>query len=372
MTFSGCRFHVPLDEQSMEKLGRKRFSEETNKKVPWVRRMFKDWKLFRNSDPTLLDVKCDLEDVTSFTREEFINTITRFLTEVKKLDGTDFPGKTLYDIVICLQFHLESAGLAWKLLSNDEFIQIRYTLDNLMKDRTARGIGVNVRKAQILNQFDEDLLWSLGLLGSHSPSVLLDTIVFIVGKGCAFRTGKEHRALCSPPFSSQFQFVHDNEGQVFLRYSEEAGFKTNKGGLKHRKVEPKVVDVYPIEDINKCPVRLFLKYLSKLPTDRKCSALYLQPRRKFTETSWYFDKAVGANKLRDTVKEICKKAGLPGFFTNHSLRSTCATTLYHCNVDEQVIQEITGHRSLSVRSYKRTCDSQRKVASNCIFSSNRK
>ena len=196
----------------------------------------------------------------------------------------------------------------------------------------------------------------------------VDTIVFMIGKGCALRAGKEHRALCSPPFNSQFEFLHDSEGSVFLRYSEESGFKTNKGGLKHRKVEPKVVDVYPIEDIKKCPVRLILKYLSKLSKDRKCEAFYLSPHRKFSETSWYFDKAVGENKLRETVKETCKRAGLPGFFTNHSLCSTCATKLYHCNIDEQLIQEIIGHRSLSVRSYKRTCDSQRKVASNCIFS----
>ena len=77
------------------------------------------------------------------------------------------------------------------------------------------------------------------------------------------------------------------------------------------------------------------------------------------------------NPLRDTIKELTKKARIPGFYTNHSSRSTCATSLYHCNIDEQVIMEITGHRSLAVRSYKRTCDSQRKQASNCIFSTQR-
>ena len=67
------------------------------------------------------------------------------------------------------------------------------------------------------------------------------------------------------------------------------------------------------------------------------------------------------------MKELCKTAGLPGYYTNHSLRSTSATSMYQGNVDEQIIQEITGHRSLAVRSYKRTSDSQRKLASNIIF-----
>ena len=76
---------------------------------------------------------------------------------------------------------------------------------------------------------------------------------------------------------------------------------------------------------------------------------------------------MGVNRLRDTIKDICKTANLPGFFSNHSLRSTAATKMYQCDIDEQLIQEITGHRSLAVRSYKRTSLSQRKHASNSIF-----
>ena len=173
----------------------------------------------------------------------------------------------------------------------------------------------------------------------------------------------------SPPFNSQFVFLHDESGQVFVRYNEEIGFKTNKGGLKHRKVEPKEVDIYPIENGERCPVRILMYYLSMLPKERTCKSLYLQPRRKFRPGFWYLDRPAGANKLRDVIKEVCSKGGLPGFYSNHSLRSTAATKLYLSNIDEQLIQEITGHRSLAVRSYKRTCDSQRKVASNCLFSS---
>ena len=96
-------------------------------------------------------------------------------------------------------------------------------------------------------------------------------------------------------------------------------------------------------------------------------AFYLQCKKKPEPYCWYLNRPVGANKLRDTIKELCKKANLPGFYSNHSLRSTAATKMYRANIDEQLIMEITGHRSLSVRSYKRTCNAQRKVASNTIF-----
>ena len=61
-----------------------------------------------------------------------------------------------------------------------------------------------------------------------------------------------------------------------------------------------------------------------------------------------------------------QKGGLPGYYTNHSLRATAATRLYHANFDEQVIQEVTGHRSLAVHEYKRTCPQHRKIASMCV------
>ena len=60
------------------------------------------------------------------------------------------------------------------------------------------------------------------------------------------------------------------------------------------------------------------------------------------------------------LKNICSQAGIQGYKTNHSIRTTAATRLYQAGVDKQVVMERTGHRSLEgVRSYKRTCDDQR-------------
>ena len=154
---------------------------------------------------------------------------------------------------------------------------------------------------------------------------------------------------------------------MFLRYTEDLGLKTNKGGLKHRKTEPKVVNVYQLDSTDRCPVRILLFYLNKLPKNRTCQALYLQPKKKFSPHCWYFNKPVGVNTLQSVIKDICSKAGLPGYYTKHSLRASSASRMYYNNIEEQVIQEITGHRSLSVRSYKHTRDSQRKLASNSIF-----
>ena len=152
----------------------------------------------------------------------------------------------------------------------------------------------------------------------------------------------------------------------FLRYEENIGLKTNKGGLHHCKIDPKVVDVYPIPNSNRCPIKIFEEYLSLMPPNRSCNAFYLQPLKNYSATCLFQNSAVGVNKLQQVVKILCKRAGLTGRYTNHSLRATAATRLYHSNFDEQVIQEITGHRSLAVKVYKRTCSTQHQLASNCV------
>ena len=115
---------------------------------------------------------------------------------------------------------------------------------------------------------------------SH-PDQLLNTVIFFVGKGFALRAGKEHRALRGLPFHSQFKFIKDSDGEIFLRYTEDIGLKTNKGGLKHQKIEAKTVDLYATANEDHCPLRAIIKYLALLPKNRTCQAFYLQPQKKF-------------------------------------------------------------------------------------------
>ena len=78
------------------------------------------------------------------------------------------------------------------------------------------------------------------------------------------------------------------------------------------------------------------------------------------------DSPVGVHLLQKTVANLCAAAGFQGHYTNHSLRATAATRLYLAGIDEQLITEKTGHRSNSVRGYKRTNDGQLKEISNIL------
>ncbi len=223
-----------------------------------------------------------------------------------------------------------------------------------------------VCQAEVLSYEDEDFLWNNNFLGTSNPDQLLRTLIFILRIYCALCAGGEHRSLCSIRFHSQFCYTFP-DGIQHIVYSEDLGLKTNKGGLQHKKVKCKEVTIFPnLENHARCPVNIFYKYYCKLPLKCTCGALYLHPRKIFTDGAWYQDSPVGINKLRNAMKDLAKDAGLAGNFTNHSLHSTAVTHLYQGGIEEQVICELTGYHSLSVRSYKCTHDSQKSAASDVL------
>ena len=239
-------FKEPLPAEAMRELSHKNFSAETLKKVRWVQKMYHEWRSYRHS-LGLEYITCDLEDCATITGASLAFALCHYITQVKKVDGSDFPAKSLYDIVICVQFHLECLGFAFCLVNNPYFSELKYTLDNTMKERVQSGIGLSLRQAEVLSVIDEDNLWSLGYLGCANPVQLLNTVVFCVGKGFALRAGKEHRVLCAMPFDSQLKFICDSDNEYFLRYTEDIGLKINKGGLRHKKVDVKSVDLYAMD-----------------------------------------------------------------------------------------------------------------------------
>lgn len=149
----------------------------------------------------------------------------------------------------------------YKLISDDTFVQIRNTLDYIMKERTSAGIGTSKKKAEIITEGEEDDMWTKGVLGMETPKRLLDTLVYLIGLNFAFRAGLEHRNLrwANP----QLTIVSSGDGGEALRYAEDVS-KTNQGGLASRKIKQKVVFAFPNKDNpDRCLLRYFKAYIAK-------------------------------------------------------------------------------------------------------------
>ena len=55
------------------------------------------------------------------------------------------------------------------------------------------------KKAEVLDEEEEEMLWSSRVLGDHSPQALLNTIFFMCGLFFALRSGTEHCSLRLSP-----------------------------------------------------------------------------------------------------------------------------------------------------------------------------
>ena len=106
------------------------------------------------------------------------------------------------------------------------------------------------------------------------------------------------------------------------------------------------------------------KYLSLCPPNyTKKAHFYLQSLKSPHPKQWFGRECMGANKIKEVVKELLSSAKIDGYFTNHSLRRTGGTHLFQSGVDRKLVKEVTGHRSDAVDAYKLTSDAQREAIS---------
>ena len=126
------------------------------------------------------------------------------------------------------------------LFKSPHLKRLQDALDSRLKDLQSRQSPFR-KKAKVLSQKDEQMLWTTGSLGTHSPAVLLDTLVFLAGEIFALRGGQERRDLCF----DGFDFVETEDGKTMVTYREKTS-KANQGELKRRKLTPK--EVIRIED----------------------------------------------------------------------------------------------------------------------------
>ena len=363
-------FKEPVGDCEIVKMERKRFAPESYKKMKWAMKMYQEWRSARLSDglvPVEI-VRADLCKVWQFGDSDLSFSLSRFIREVKKIDGKDFPPNSVREIIIMIQMFLNSCGLDWKLLEGCNFVNLRNVVDNTMKERHAEGLGIR-KSAEIISLRQENLLFESGALGEETPVQLVRTVIYMLGLHLALRGGIEHNKLRRPGFECQISVEMDDKNRERLVYREDPLQKTNQGGLMSKR-NNKIVYVYSASERTRCPVALFKKYVRLLPNGRSCKKLYLRPKVKFTPSTWYNDQPYGCNRVANCVKESCEMAGIVGKYMNHSLRATSASRMFDNKVSEQVIKEVTGHKSDCVRVYKRTSDEIRKEASEKISGQN--
>ena len=91
---------------------------------------------------------------------------------------------------------------------------------------------VSKKQAEPISPDEEAVLWAQGIFGTHNAQIPTNTVYFYNCKVFALQS-YEHRNLKRDQFTKKV----DEKSRVYMQYTD-YGNKSNRGGLKHIKVDP--------------------------------------------------------------------------------------------------------------------------------------
>ena len=358
-------FDVTFDDLGKFKEGECPLNTEKN--TDWAFRNFESWRVARNrkypNEQCPPNVLCSTED-------EMCNWLCKYISETRKVDGTEYTPRSLYLLLAGLQRYIRKQNPSKELnvFQDSVFKPVKHVCDSIFKRLHAKGIGTETKVTPVITEAEEDKLWDAGVMSLDNPTGLLRATFFYNGKNFCLRGGMEHRNLKLSQIQKQTSMV---DGRMINTYVyQEFGSKNNQGGFSSLNLQNKVVKQHESSS-SRCHVKILDKYLQVLPAEAvDKDVFYLKPLASVPpnpDAPWFSSTPIGKNKLNVMVKEMCAEAGISGNFTNHSLRAYGATALFQAGVSEKLIQQCTGHRSLdALRHYERTSETQLLDVSNIM------
>ena len=305
------RFYPSVSNEDILRIAKGNVPKTTEAKLKWAENLYNDWRLNRNAHT--MNQRSSGECIISGHLTDYKNSpqdlnyvLTRFFREVKKVNGEDYHASTIWDLLMDFQIILNrnKPEKPIKFLKDPEFQMIRDIVDVTMKERSKEGLGRR-RHADTISVDQENTLWESEILGQDNPTKLYTTVLYVLGVNFALRGGDYYRSLRP----DNFEFGQDENGE-YLLYKENVS-KCHQGGISSRQITPKAVRAYAnTKQQARCPVKLFRKFLSVRPEFP--AALFLRPKKKYSDDLWYENTPIGKNTLNNVVRDLCRKAGFSG------------------------------------------------------------
>ena len=246
--------------------------------------------------------------------------LTHFILEIWNKDGNEFPTNYPHHLVCGLMRYLRHHGRPdVDFFKDPDFSSYKTSLDADMKHLQSLGVGSQRRQAEILTEEEETTLGgrTFGIFFSSGSALHHRFYVQVVL--CPFKWPTTPSAqVPALPNSTPCMSLKEESHTL-------STLKTLIRWIKGRRQKPKIVKHHAnVNNPERCFVHLFKLYIQKCPEVRPHYAFYLQPKQVATDGSWFLIRPFGHNSLGKTVAH-CKRSGISGFNTNHSLRATTAT-----------------------------------------------
>ena len=123
--------------------------------------------------------------------EELCDWLCKYVTETRKVDGTEYTPRTLYLLLIEIQRHIRKVNpsKSINIFQDVEFKPLKHVCDSVFKRLHANGIGAETKATAVLSVTEEDKLWECGVMSLDTPVGLLNSVFFYNGKKFCLMSG---------------------------------------------------------------------------------------------------------------------------------------------------------------------------------------
>ena len=221
--------------------------------------------------------------------------LSTFCLEVKQQSGDPYTPKLLLQILTNLQNYARSIDSgSFMCLKNPRFKRLHTVLDNITCKLHKEGVGTSKIQACTKTAAEEQQLWESGVIGTSTPSALLNSVFFYCGIHLCLRGGSEHRSLKVSQFTIK-QVGNPSASDEFIKcliYTEH-GSKNRSGSVHQVHLQNKVIHFANSSLGERCFVHM-IKPLKAIEKDH----FYCRSTVHFDDDKpWYYDSPAGHTLL---------------------------------------------------------------------------
>ena len=201
--------------------------------------------------------------------------------------------------------YLRESNNEYSILNSRFFKGSRDVLEGKARLLREKGLGKKPNKTNSLTRQEEDILWECGQLGDKTPKNIIATLWWQLTQYFRLQGRQEDHSMRVEDFS----FRKDETGASYIVYAEGLTTKTRQSGL-HKKSRLQLPKMFETQS-ERCPVKLFQKYLSKRPVGtEKSGPFYLQPIENPLTNIWYKKTPIGVNGINSMMKDLISNSRL--------------------------------------------------------------
>uniref|UniRef100_A0AAY4B9H4 TRASH domain-containing protein n=1 Tax=Denticeps clupeoides TaxID=299321 RepID=A0AAY4B9H4_9TELE len=244
------------------------------------------------------------EDILLCCSSELSNSLYHFVREVKQPDGHQYTADRIFCFCLGIQKYLIDNDRNENIFTDSIFIKFATEITRMLRNWT-RTVESHGNHGHFLLQscVEEDYLWQCKLLGTYSPLILLNTLLFFATKFFQFTTLCQHQHLAFAGISHCYR--NTPTGKItYLRFKlpELPAGDDNEEDFEDLEMPENT------ENPLHCPIRLYEFYLSKCPKSvrNRRDVFYLQPEHDCDPSSplWYSNEPLDSATLESLLARI--------------------------------------------------------------------